>query len=246
MNKLKLDNIGGLHFYQDALAYMHNAAREAILQISKAVGNNAIVEGCELAGGVISNGIVVIDNEIMPFEGGATMPYIAVSEIAANEEFEDGTPKQVYFTRKAVLAGSGIPLADFKRITPLRDIINAKSDSFTLNDSNTLASSKAVRDLWASIGILGYYAIPDPINFGGGTGSPLTYTVTHNLNLYSSYLILPNIIFLSSDNSGSVYDSPDYPSFSGFKNVGPDSFQFVITRFRGPLLARASFLFLKP
>lgn len=238
MNKIKLDNAGGLHFYQDALAYMHNAAREAILQLSKAVGNNAIVEGCEVAGGNISNGIVVIDNEIMPFEGGTNFGFIAVSEVAANEDFEDGTPKQVYFTRKAISAVSGIPVADFKRITPLKDIINAKSDSYRLDDTNTLATSKAVRNLWASIGILGYYNENITID---PTAGDFWYPIAHNLNL-STYNILPSYRIELPTGVAPIYN---IDPLTNFRNIGPNSFEVHLLGMPADMVIRLSFLFLK-
>lgn len=245
MNNLKLDNAGGLHLYQDALAYMHNAAREAILQLSKAVGNNAIVEGCEVTGPNISNGIVVINNEIMPFEGGTNFGYIDITEIPGTEDFEDGTPKQVYFTRKAISSASGIALADFKRITPLRDIITAKSDSYKLNDTNTLATAKAVRDLWASIGILGYYVMPNAITVGNGGLGADWYTITHNLDL-PEHAIHGSLYFYYTENGNAAVGQGSNNFDINYRNITANSFQVYFRNGGSSYQMRGSFFFLKP
>lgn len=187
MNNLKLDNTGGLHLYQELLAYMFGTCRDAILAVCKALGDNIIIEGCEVTGANISAGIVVTGGDILPFIGGVNAGGIGVLEIVSKEMFNDGMSKDVYFTRTAIPDATGIPIGNFKRIQKLADLQFAKSDSYQLNDSNTLATSKAVRDLWMTYSIVGVYKVNLPLNYADNI-----LTINHNLNISGSYNVLCN------------------------------------------------------
>lgn len=54
-------------------------------------GTNYILQGCTEAAGVTTNGLVVINGEILPFVGGATQAYVVVVESITNRTFFDTT-----------------------------------------------------------------------------------------------------------------------------------------------------------
>lgn len=70
MNYLNLTNEGGVLAFQELLAFMQDSYSDAIANICQVVGDNVIIEGCEVSGATISNGTVIINGEVLPFEGG--------------------------------------------------------------------------------------------------------------------------------------------------------------------------------
>jgi hypothetical protein len=218
MNNLKLDNTGGLYFYQELLAYMFGTCRDAILAVCKALGDNIIIEGCVVTGAEISAGIVVTGGDILPFVGGVDAGGIGVREIVSKEMFNDGVSKDVYFTRTAIPDAAGIPIANFKRIQKLMDLGFAKSDSYQLNDSTTLATSKAVRDLWMTYSIVGVYKVNLPLYYAAGS-----VTINHGLNISGPYNVICNtqLVTPSPTTNSWVYKT----DVGGVHDILPNSFK---------------------
>ena len=235
MNNLKLDNQGGLLAFQQVLAFMQDTYKSAVAAISKALGNNVIIDGCEVNGANLSPGIIILNGELLPFDGGANLGFFTVQETVQNRLYRDGVQKPLYHIRKAITHGSnGVAYSDFSRINNLRttkdniaDLVaqltalnagvtnlsnsyaahlsatnphsvtksqvglsalpNAKSDSIDLDDSNTLATSKAVSEAWKNI-VLYYGTLVINNIIGKGT-----FTVTHNIN-NSNYIVVGNFI----------------------------------------------------
>ncbi|WP_346237775.1 hypothetical protein ABDK00_001695 [Niabella insulamsoli] len=149
MDKLQLNNIGGLMAYQDVLAALQQYQSTAILQLLKAFGDNVIINGCEIAGSVISPGVILLNGEVLPFAGGENLTHVAVQEVITQKPYKDGIERNLYVVRTAIPAAAGTLLTDFFRIDTIKQLtqkINKKSDSYSLNDSTTLATSKAVYD----------------------------------------------------------------------------------------------------
>jgi hypothetical protein len=80
-------------------------------------GDNVILKGCEEVGGVVAAGIVFINGEVLPFEGGPVAANVIVAQTDTTKEFEGGTFRPYYLDRKAVFgSGAGqVAWADFKR-----------------------------------------------------------------------------------------------------------------------------------
>lgn len=83
-------------------------------------GKNYIVSGCVEAGGNVGNGLIVVNGEMLPFEGGPTQPKIIVVDEPVTRAFFGGAVNPYYHNRKAVF-GSGpgeVLYSDFKRNDP--------------------------------------------------------------------------------------------------------------------------------
>lgn len=123
MNILKLDNTGGLPFDEDILAFMQEAY-DLFNATGEMAGNLSILKGCEEIGSNVTDGVVVIDGEILPFKSGAKSPNVVIYEQVTNLTFEDGVDKPVKKVRYAGF-GNGTPFypwADFKRVKNLQEL----------------------------------------------------------------------------------------------------------------------------
>lgn len=196
MDKIITNNIGLIQGYQEVYGRIQDCYSKAIINLTKVFGNNIIIDGCVVADTTISNGIIVMGGEVLPFEGGALKAGIAVAEVTANEDYHYYGAKPFYITKKAVLHDAGLSLSSFVRVKKilqhwfdfnnphavtklqvgLDNLPNAISDAIDLNDTNSLASSKAVNDMYPfSKFILGSLYIGNL-----GLYSDNNFTITHN------------------------------------------------------------------
>lgn len=92
-------------------------------------GDNCIVKGCEVVNGVAADGIVIINGESYPFQGGDVGVNVEIVEAVEQVTYFtdadiDGLADllDAYFERYARFAAAGTPWADLKRITPLSEV----------------------------------------------------------------------------------------------------------------------------
>jgi microcystin-dependent protein len=120
MNTVKLDQTGGFPLETEILAHMQDAY--SIFQaFGDLVGTKSIVKGCVVTGSNVSDGVVYLNGELLPFVGGAVQTTVVVIETSVDGEFEDGLLKPIYYTRYATFGvGVGsVNWADFVRAYPL-------------------------------------------------------------------------------------------------------------------------------
>lgn len=164
MDKLILNNTGGLLAVQEVYKYMQQCYAGAVGYITGMYGNNVILSGCDVVGGDISSGVVIINGELLPFIGGELKTGISLHISSANESYRHLAPQSFYLTRAAIPDDLGTPLASFVRLKKIADhysdnanphavtklqaglgnLPNSISDSIELNDGNSLATSKAI------------------------------------------------------------------------------------------------------
>lgn len=119
MNTIDFTQTGGFPFDQGTLAFLqdsiYNAAKTANLG-----GPLCILSGCVQSGGNVSDGVVVINGEILPFQGGAIDTKVIVVETTTDLLYEDNVSRPVKKVRYATFGDDGIqnnPWTDFKRNT---------------------------------------------------------------------------------------------------------------------------------
>lgn len=227
--RIDLTQLGGFPLTQDALDFMQSAYQEAIAGLAKLAGDSVIVSGMVDNGASVTDGWILINGELLPFQAGNKQTYFIIVETTDTETFEDDSVKTIYYTRQARFgSGAGqIPYANLVRLSSLKimqnsisnlafalnglandlaahetykdnphavtkaqvglsNIPNAKSDSYSLDDSNTLATSKAVHDAFLSNKI----AAVGSKYFGDLSGGDKNFQVLHNGNITGSYVAL--------------------------------------------------------
>jgi len=144
MNRLDFTLPGGLWMYQGTLDFMQKAYAPLIAAITTALGDNVIVSGCVRTDSNISAGWIILNGELLPVEEGVFADQFIVQETATKEQFDDGTQKEVYYTRKAVMAISGgIPYTSFNNIKPLaafRALPTAAGSDYSSANDNVLST----------------------------------------------------------------------------------------------------------
>ena len=133
MNRINFDNTGGFPLGTYTLDFMqksyqlHNA-------LGNIAGNLSILSGCEEVGRSITDGVVYIDGEVLPFKGAPISEKVIIVETSQKRIFKDGVEKAVEYTRYATFGNSinGHLWADFKR--PLNNQ-QIEAQSFTEENS---------------------------------------------------------------------------------------------------------------
>lgn len=117
MNKrIDFSLLGGLFTYQDTFAFLQDSYSNAIAALAKHTGEKIVLTGCVDNGVTVTDGVIAVNGECIPFTGGAIGATIVISETVAQESFADGSLKDVYYTKTASFGIGGFPYADLKRL----------------------------------------------------------------------------------------------------------------------------------
>ncbi len=131
MNKLNFNQTGGFPLSTNILDAMQEAY-SVFNSLGNLAGQYAIISGCNESGNNISDGVIFINGEILPFKGGSKSATIFIKEESESRVFEDGATKPVIFKRYASF-GSSTPdktyyWDTFRRIFKTTEIEDFKSD----------------------------------------------------------------------------------------------------------------------
>lgn len=124
MNRLDLDQSGGLPLSTQILDNMQSAYRTTN-ELGRLAGDKTIVSGCIEAGGVVTDGFVIINGELLKFKGTAISDFVVIQEVAENPRgFEDGSAKPIIYERYATFGTADTQYAwsEFKRPLTLLQI----------------------------------------------------------------------------------------------------------------------------
>ena len=133
MNRINFDNTGGFPLGTYTLDFMQQSYQ--MLQVlGNIAGNLSILSGCEEVGRSITDGVVYINGEVLPFKGAPISEKVIIVESSQKRIFKDGVEKAVEYSRYATFGNStgGHLWADFKR--PLNNQ-QIEAQSFTEENS---------------------------------------------------------------------------------------------------------------
>lgn len=144
MNRLDFTQPGGLWIYQDTFEFMQNTYAPLLATITAALGDNVIISGCVKASSNVSPGWIILNGELLPYEGGVYAPQFKMEEFVTKEQFDDGAQKDVYYVRKAVMTISGgVPFENFSQIKSLaafKSLPTASGSDYSAGNDNVLAN----------------------------------------------------------------------------------------------------------
>ena len=130
MQKLNFNNPAGWPASVETFEWLQNMVLQ-LQSITHLGGSLFIVSGCEEVAGVIQNGTVVINGEILPFQASALSvgAKVVITEQVENRIFFDSLSKPYYHNRFASFGVTGDPVteyawADFKRSSPSNGLLS--------------------------------------------------------------------------------------------------------------------------
>lgn len=133
MNRINFENTGGFPLGAYTLDFMQKSY-QLLNTLGNIAGNLSVLSGCEEVGRSITDGVVYIDGEVLPFKGAPISEKVIIVETSQKRIFKDGVEKAVEYTRYATFGNSinGRLWADFKR--PLNNQ-QIEAQSFTEENS---------------------------------------------------------------------------------------------------------------
>lgn len=116
MNKTNFNQAGGFPLKTERLQELQTAY-EIFNHLGNIAGNLSILSGCAVTGSSVTDGVVVIDNEVIVFKGGYVAANVIIIEEAIDKEFEDGSIKKIHTVRYATFgtAATSWPWTSFKK-----------------------------------------------------------------------------------------------------------------------------------
>jgi len=124
MNKrLQLTYLGGYPLSQKDLDWMQVSYRGAFAAMSALIGDSVIISGMVEAGGNVSGGWISINNELLPFVGGAIgSGEFIIDETSETLVFHDGLGKITRFERVARFSvGGPYQYSNLKRVPTIKE-----------------------------------------------------------------------------------------------------------------------------
>lgn len=140
MSKLNVEFLqtGGVPLTNDLMNVLQEAYRTYEV-LGDIAGDKTILQGCEINGSIINPGIVAIDGEVLPFEGGLLTSTVYIQLEQFTEVFQDQT-SNILVRKKTVKFGTSSTVynwSSFRRLDTLKkmqDDIVQKANQSDLND----------------------------------------------------------------------------------------------------------------
>ena len=139
---------GGVPLTNDLMAQIMDAISTYNV-LGDLAGNLTILSGCVVTGQDVSPGVVVVDGDVLYFEGGTAISTVYVHTEEITKTFEDTTDK-VLIIKKTVKFGSGTTnynWADFKRLKTLKEIQELAENGVTQIDFDALVERVEVLEM---------------------------------------------------------------------------------------------------
>lgn len=124
MNKVEYNQTEGFPLDVNILDFGQKA-NQISQQLGGIIAPLAIVNGCIENGNNISDGLVYIDGELLPFKGGLKQSSVRIVEQPEARIFENGTSKDVLITRYAtfgIASGTSYNWSNFHRSISIKEI----------------------------------------------------------------------------------------------------------------------------
>lgn len=141
-NNIRFLQTGGVPLTNDLMATIQEAY-QLFEVLGDVAGHLTILKGCEVNGSTIEPGIVAINGEIFPFEGGLTASTVYVHTQEIEKTFEDQTDK-VLIEKKTVRFGNAVETynwQDFVRLDTLK-VMKAKLDNAATSQQITAINER--------------------------------------------------------------------------------------------------------
>lgn len=138
MDKQNFESKDRFPLSTQSLSFMQDMIK-ASAQLALIGGDNYILSGCVTTNNNVSDGIIVIDGEIMPFEGGAIVETITIIEETIPVSANGLTFENARIKRHAKFAtGTGVnyyPWANFKHLQTNKQLEEAKATIKYVDDA---------------------------------------------------------------------------------------------------------------
>ena len=112
-------------------------------------GQSYILDGCVDNGQSVTAGTVVINGEILPFDGGAKTTYVVIAETKTSVQVYDTTYDGLYTNRK-VIFGSGAGQVAWSSVKRITDIVTLSTQLQALNEAFTTHTANHTVD-WTKV-----------------------------------------------------------------------------------------------
>ena len=128
MNRTNFVQTGGFPVKSERLQELQEAY-SIFNDLGYLAGNYAILNGCVVTGSNVSDGVVVMNGEVIAFQGGTLASDVIIVETAISKDFKDGSVKPLHYVRVATFGTSvtSVLWSAFKRVDPILTLMTRLS-----------------------------------------------------------------------------------------------------------------------
>ncbi len=139
MNNINFNQTGGFPLDTNVLGFMQNSYH-LLSVFGELAGNLSILKGCQQTGSVVSDGVVYINGEVLPFKGGVKGDKVVVKTDKNSLQFENGENYEVEEVRYAAfgISSTCFKWNDFNRIDNLQIISASLAKKVEISKFNKL------------------------------------------------------------------------------------------------------------
>lgn len=134
MNNINFDSPNGFPLEADAtLGFLQSTLQDSITGLAKYFGEAVILSGMVEAGMNVSDGWILIEGELIFFEGGVKTASFIIEQTVVQKANQNGALIDRYFTRKAKFGtgGTSYAYADLQRLEGIQALQNRLLDLIT-------------------------------------------------------------------------------------------------------------------
>lgn len=123
MNSIDFTKNGGADVSQNVLAFMQDSYVQALAAIAKLVGSKTILHGVELSAGVVSDGWIAYNGELVRFVGGTHAAKVVINTTPTGRVYADNVTRDMLFEVTATCGSVGLfDFSELRRLGPMTDI----------------------------------------------------------------------------------------------------------------------------
>lgn len=102
------------------------------------IGNYTIVKGCEVQGQNVTDGVVFLNGELIPFKGGLIQTHVVLKENEVRKPFQNGT-QPVYLKKRFLCFGTGVNAIAWSNFKRPKTTLQLTEDQEDKEDKATVA-----------------------------------------------------------------------------------------------------------
>lgn len=193
-------------------------------------GSLYVVAGCTDVAGIVQDGFVCINGEILPFVGGAVQPYVVIQETVNTKRFKDNSINDYQKVRTATFGTDAVQYdwTQFENKNIAKGILERLRDAETdiINiDTNLTALTNAFNAYqpdWSDVqnkpsGLISYVGRKLIGNVAGGYGSEITVDIPNQTN--TNYKVIGSLVSVTgtSANANTFCVVGDFKTPTQFK-----------------------------
>ncbi|TAN18840.1 MAG: hypothetical protein EPN37_04570 [Chitinophagaceae bacterium] len=199
--RIDFSQLGGFPLTQDALDFMQQSYRNALVGVAQLAGDAVILSGMIDNGTAVTDGWILYNGELLPFLAGNKQTYFIIEDITGTDQFQDNTIRIIYHTRQARF-GSGTGQIAYSALVRLNTVLGMQTNYTSLSNALTAVQNSLNAHIANTLNPHGVTKVQVGLgNLPNAKSDAINLNDTNTLATSAAVFALANMILLT----GSIY-----------------------------------------